>query len=206
MPDIPPSSAPTEGDPAAELVRRIAAGEDSAEDELVRRYSRGVLLLLRRRCGGADLAEDLHQETFRIVLERLRDRGLEDPSRLAGFLHGTAENLFRAHRRKVHRRKTHGEDALPERADPRPGQLEGTLHEEAASLVRRLLADLHPPRDRQILYRFYLAEETKERICADYGLTSLHFNRVLHRARQRLKQLLERSEKRRRLGLEGGQA
>jgi RNA polymerase sigma-70 factor (ECF subfamily) len=206
MPDTLPSPTPVEGDPAAELVHRIAAGDASAEDELVRRYSRGVLLLLRRRCGGSDLAEDLHQETFRVVLERLRGRGLEDPSRLAGFLHGTAENLFRAHRRKVHRRKTHGEDALPERPDPGPGQLEGTLHEEAAGLVRRLLAELHPPRDRQILYRFYLAEEAKERICADYGLSSLHFNRVLYRARKRLKKLLERSEKRHRLGLEGSKA
>ncbi len=48
-------------------------------------------------------------------------------------------------------------------------------------------------RDRQILYRFYIAEEDKERICADLDLSSLHFNRVLFRARQRFKDLLESS-------------
>ena len=35
-----------------------------------------------------------------------------------------------------------------------------------------------------------IAEEDKDRISADYGLSSLQFNRVLHRARQRYKELL----------------
>ena len=47
-------------------------------------------------------------------------------------------------------------------------------------------------RDRQILLRFYIAEEDKDRIAADYGLSSLQLNRVLHRARQRYKELLTR--------------
>jgi hypothetical protein len=51
-------------------------------------------------------------------------------------------------------------------------------------------------RDREILLRFYIAEEDKDRIAADHGLTSLQLNRVLHRARQRYKELfLERTGK-----------
>ncbi|HSS75550.1 MAG TPA: hypothetical protein VLV54_02295, partial [Thermoanaerobaculia bacterium] len=47
---------------------------------------------------------------------------------------------------------------------------------------------------REILLRFYIAEEDKDRIAADHGLSSLQFNRVLHRARQRYKELfLERT-------------
>jgi RNA polymerase sigma-70 factor (ECF subfamily) len=61
--------------------------------------------------------------------------------------------------------------------------------------VRRLIGELDTDRDRQILYRFYIAEEDKERICADLELSSLHFNRVLFRARQRFKELLEGFEK-----------
>ncbi len=45
-----------------------------------------------------------------------------------------------------------------------------------------------------MLYRYYLAEEDKAAICADLGLSSLHFNRVLWRARQRFKKLLERAQ------------
>ncbi|RMH21777.1 MAG: sigma-70 family RNA polymerase sigma factor [Acidobacteria bacterium] len=184
---------------AVSLVQRIAAGDAAAEGELIERYSRGLTFMLRRMTGSADLADDLHQETFRVVLERLRGRGLRQPERLAGFLNRTARNLFIGEYRKRARRRTAALDEAPPPPDPAPSQLRRTLRDEEAALVRRLIAELEPARDRQILYRFYLAEESKERICADLGLSSLHFNRVLHRARQRFKSLLERAEKRRRL-------
>lgn len=182
----------SEAEVSAELVRRIQAGDSAAETELVERYSRGLLYMLRRTAGDPALAEDLHQETFRVVLERLRERGLEEPERLAGFLHRTAKNLFIGGHRKAARRKTGGDDeALAEVADPAPDPLRDTLRDEEAALVRRLIGELDTDRDRRILYRFYIAEEDKERICADLGLSSLHFNRVLFRARQRFKELLE---------------
>ncbi|PYQ63799.1 MAG: hypothetical protein DMF53_09225, partial [Acidobacteria bacterium] len=56
---------PGEAEIATDLVRRIAAGDASAEEALVLRYSRGILYLLRRLGAPPDLAEDLHQETFR---------------------------------------------------------------------------------------------------------------------------------------------
>ncbi len=148
--------------------------------------------MLRRR-----LAEDLHQEAFRIVLERLRRQGLDEPAGLAGFLHGTARNLVIAERRKTARRRT---DADPEGLEgvvhPAPGQLSSVLLEEEAKIVRRLIGELPADRDRQLLLRFYVAEEEKESICADLGLDSLHFNRVLFRARHRFKELLVRFQAR----------
>jgi len=184
----------TEAEAAADLVRRIHAGDTVAETELVERYSRGLLYMLRRTVGDPALAEDLHQEAFRILLERLRERGLEEPERLAGFLHRTAKNLFVAGYRKGARRKTDGEvegmEAVP---DPASGPLQETLRQEEARRVRQLIGELDTDRDRQILYRFYIAEEEKDLICADLGLSSLHFNRVLFRARQRFKEILEES-------------
>jgi RNA polymerase sigma-70 factor (ECF subfamily) len=71
---------------------------------------------------------------------------------------------------------------------------------ERAALVRRVLAEMPSERDRQILFRFYLAEDDKESICLDLGLTSLHFNRVLFRARERYRELYEETA----AGLSGG--
>jgi len=45
-------------------------------------------------------------------------------------------------------------------------------------------------RDRELLVRFYLQEESKEELCRAFGLTELHFNRVIHRARDRFRDLL----------------
>jgi RNA polymerase sigma-70 factor (ECF subfamily) len=175
---------------AAELVRRIRLGDRAAEGEMFERYSRGVLQHLRRMTGDPARSDDLHQETFRIVLLRLRAEGLEEPEKLPRFVLRTARNLFLSQRRKQVRR---GEDQEPvdvDLPDPQPGQLERVLEEEEADAVKRLLGELGADRDREILLRFYLAEENKERICDDFALSSLQFNRVLHRARQRFRELL----------------
>ena len=193
-----PVPEPAEAEVAADLARRITAGDAAAEAELVERYSRGIFYLLRRLGAPPELADDLHQETFRIVLERLRSRGLDDPAGLAAFLRGTARNLATAERRKAARRKTDpDEEALERVVNPTPSQLSSVLLDEEAETVRRLIGELPTDRDRQLLLRFYVAEEEKEDICTDLGLDSTHFNRVLFRARQRFKELLESFEKRR---------
>lgn len=176
----------------ADLVQRVSDGDTTAEKELVLRYSRGVLFLLRRLTRNHALADDLHQETFKVVLERLRSRGLQDANGLSAFLQGTARKLYLNESRKRSRRKTDDAgDDLPDRSDPSPTPLDSTLLHEQSDLLRRMLAELRPERDRQILYRYYLAEEDKERICRDYDLTSMQFNRVLHRARRRFKELMD---------------
>ena len=177
---------------ARDLVERIRAGDSRAENELVLRYSRGVLFLLRRMTRDPTLADDLHQDTFQVVLQRLRGAGIDDPARVSGFIRATARNLFIGEVRKRERRRTdrvgeHSGDV----ADPTPGPLTRVLRDEEASLVRRVISELGTERDRQLLFRFYVAEHDKSLICAELGLTSLHFNRVLHRARQRFKELLE---------------
>jgi RNA polymerase sigma-70 factor (ECF subfamily) len=182
---------------AADLVRRIAAGEAEAEGDLVARYRRGLVYLLSRLGALPELADDLAQETFRIVIERLRREGLADPAGLSSFLRGTARNLLIADRRKSARRRTWGDSGeLAAAVAPTPSPLQSVLLDEEAGIVRKLIGELPTDRDRQLLLRFYVGEEEKERICADLGLDHLHFNRVLFRARQRFKELLERFQKR----------
>jgi RNA polymerase sigma-70 factor, ECF subfamily len=181
-------------DVAAQIVARIRAGDRSAEDELVRRFSRGLSIILRRAAGDAALAEDLHQETFRIALAKIRAGELREPSRLAGFLASLARNLAIEH----FRRRTPGGgsveiDSVDHPVSPRAGPLELLLKGEQAELARRVLDELPSERDRQVLFRFYVAEDDKQEICADLALTSLQFNRVLFRARQRYRELYEKA-------------
>ena len=188
---------PEEEAVAADLVRRIMAGEADAEGDLVARYRRGLLYLLSRLGALQDVADDLAQETFRIVIERLRHSGLADPAGLAPFLRGTARNLLIAERRKAARRRTWGDSGELARAvAPAPSALQALLADEEAQMVRRLIGELPTDRDRELLMRFYVGEEDKDAICADLGLESMHFNRVLFRARQRFKELLERFQRR----------
>jgi RNA polymerase sigma-70 factor (ECF subfamily) len=188
---------PDEGEVASEIVRRIAAGDARAETALVERYSRGLHTLLRHMGARPEQVDDLHQETFRVVLERLRRRPLEDPAGLAGFLRGTARNLLVAERRKSARRRPPSDDEELGRAmHPAPSQLSATLLDEEAETVRRLIRELPTDRDRQLLLRYYVGDEDREVLCADLGLDRVHFNRVLFRARQRFKETLVRNQAR----------
>lgn len=186
---FPPAAHP---DSPAALAARIAAGEAHAEERLVELFGRTVAIILDRHTGGRPEAEDLYQETFRIALEKLRRGELREPPKLPGFLARIARNLAIEHYRKHARRRTEGNSGVLRVAvAPGPGQLDVLLDSEWAELVRRLIEELDASRDREILFRLYVAEEDKEKIAADLGLSSLQFNRVVHRARRRFKSLYE---------------
>jgi RNA polymerase sigma-70 factor, ECF subfamily len=182
---------------AEDLVRRIRAGEPSAESELVVRYRGRVTLLLRQTSRDASSLDDLHQQTFRVALEKIRRGDIREPGKLSRFLRALARNLVIGHFRSAAARKTEDpEDASDPISDPAPDALDNLLRVESASLVRRVLDELPNERDREILFRFYLEEDDKDTICRDLGLSSLHFNRVLHRARERYRLLYEAAVRR----------
>jgi len=187
-----PSMPPSEASPEARLARRIEAGDHQAEEHLVDRYGRGVALVLDRQRSWRGEVDDLFQETFRVAIEKLRRGELREPSKLPAFLAQIARNLSLDSRRKRGRRKTEPDPEAVDRAvAQRSSPLGHLIDRENATLVRRVLAELRNDRDREVLFRFYLAEEERDRIAEDLGLDTLQLNRVLYRARQRYRALYE---------------
>lgn len=182
------------GSSPANLAQRIERGDPRAEEELVERFGRGLMLILDRHTGGRPEAEDLYQDTFRVALEKLRRGELRDPSRLPAFLSQIGRNLAIDFYRKSRRRKTEADSEAADQGSVAPSsQLGQMLQGEHATVVRQVIDELRNERDRQLLMRFYIAEEDKDVISADLGLSSLQFNRVLYRARQRYKELYIKS-------------
>lgn len=174
---------------AARLVARIKAGDATAEDEFVLLYSGPIQRMLRLITGNAYAADDLHQETFAIVLCRLRQRGLRDPARLGQFVRQTARKLSLSHGRQQRgwRERAINTEEVEMVVDPAPGPLALVIHDEARALVLRAIERVRPERYRQILRHYYIEEESKETICAALGLSDRHFHRVLFRARRRFR-------------------
>jgi RNA polymerase sigma-70 factor (ECF subfamily) len=174
-----------------DFVSRIMAGDRQAEAELIDSYGRGVRIIIRRAGAGATIIDDLCQEAFRIVLEKIRRGDIREPERLSGFIRSVAKNLVVEHFRRVARqeRLTGTEEAIRPLTSSAPNPLERLLQKEKAGLVWRVLREMRNERDIQVLLRYHLAEDTKEQICAELELTSLQFNLVLHRARERYRQL-----------------
>src|SRR5262245_5621804 len=125
-----PANLAAQASAAAVLARRIVAGDAAAEGDLVERYSRGVRFLLSELTRDRARTDDLHQETFRLVLQKVRAGELREPEKLPGFIRQIAKNLFIEDYRKAARRATEDLETAPQPADPSPDQLAQVLKEE----------------------------------------------------------------------------
>lgn len=179
-------TAPPPG--GAEVSGRVA----TAHESLVERYP-GLVSLLQRRVGDRQLALDLLQDAIVTTLTKL-DGGAGVPSDVvAGYVFRTAMNHLRNHRRAERLLAPVDVDAaLSGTAIDEPTAIDEIQAESNRELVRRVLRELPNERDREVLVRFYLDEHEKDEICADLGITSVHFNAVVSRARERLRRGLEK--------------
>lgn len=166
--------------------------EDAISNEFIKRHYTGLYTLLHRRIGDANIAQEILNEAVLTAITHSRAGRVSDPKRMAGYVFRVALNLYRNHRREYANRP--GVYASDEDVDQLPSQ---RATEEAAmdsSIVRQLvsiIASLPTARDREIVKRFYLDEEDKADICRSMGLSPMHFDRVVFRARQRMRSLLE---------------
>jgi len=172
----------------------LASAPELASDAAIQQLRNGVLFLLQREIGKSALAEDLCNEAFRIVFERLARHPLEDPTRLDAYLAQTARNLLSADRRMKFRRRTvtGAQTFIDNIADAESDPSVALQSQSRARAIRRVLREMPAVRDRQLLVRFYLNDEDKADICRDLNLDEKHFNRVIFRARERFRELLDR--------------
>jgi len=101
-----------------------------------------------------------------------------------------ALNHWRNRRRsaQVSRASSAGLEALASNEPPAAAPIERSRW---AKIMREVLNEMSTPRDRDLIVAFYLEEEEKESVCHRLGLSGEHFNKVIHRARERFRELLE---------------
>ena len=176
---------------AVRLVNRIQTGDENAEADFVEAYSSDLMSVLLAKTQDPDIASDCCQKTFLITLKKIRAGGIRKPRSIHAFLRRTASNVVITHHRTENRYKNLGHQVsqLPYQAEnPATREIDTKI---IRCLLQEILDQLSIPRDREILQRFYLYEENKSTICRDFGIKSEHFDRVLYRAKQRVRLMLE---------------
>jgi RNA polymerase sigma-70 factor, ECF subfamily len=151
----------------------------------------GLRALILRRVRDPELAADILQDAAVTTLEKLRSGQIAHLENLGGYLYRVALNHLRNHRRKDRASvsDSHGLDDVPNaQNDP---EWENVGRPQWAAAVRRTLDEMRVTRDRELLRRFYLHDEDKGQICRELQLSEEHFNRVIFRARNRFRELLE---------------
>ncbi len=186
--------------PVEEIERIVTAaltGDRQAESRMLIALRPGVLAVLRFGAFHRWVdAEDLTQETLHIVVERVRARTIDDPRKVFAFAAATARNLALNAARKVLRQQTLVDselvDELAQNLEMEQSDLSEQDDRHLAEAVAALLDELPTERDRQLLMRFYLDGTDKQQLCRELGLSPKHFDRVLMRARTRLRTIIER--------------
>lgn len=89
----------------AELVIRAGAGERAAEAELCRRFLPAVRAYARRRLRPRDVALEFEQDVLLLLIQALRERRVEQPERVGGFVLGICKNLALERARQAERRR-----------------------------------------------------------------------------------------------------
>ena len=168
--------------PAADPVSHLAA---------VYRDFPGLRALILRRVRDPEVAADILQDAAVTTLEKLRNGEISHPENVGGYLYRVALNHLRNHRRKDRTgvSSAHALEELRDAEDDPDWARVG--RPQWAMAARQMLDEMPARRDRELLMRFYLNDEEKEKICQDLRLSMEHFNRVIFRARNRFRELLE---------------
>jgi RNA polymerase sigma-70 factor, ECF subfamily len=172
-----------------QLVARLQNGDPKAMEELYAMFSNGVRYYLCRQLGPEELEDRLH-DAFLIVVDSIRAGELRDPRRLMGFIRTVVKRMVAAtiDKQITARRERIDEDKTSNVSDKRVTPEGALLFQQQTNIVRDVLREMSE-RDRQILTRFYVDEQTPGQICQEMGLTMTQFRLLKSRAKNRFGEL-----------------
>jgi RNA polymerase sigma-70 factor (ECF subfamily) len=175
-----------------DLVTRIQRGDDSGMEDLYRLFSRGIRFYLCRQLGMQELDDKVH-DTFLIVVQAIKRGDLREPERLMGFVRTVVRRQVAAHiDHVVHSRRDELHlDVGVRVADGGRNPEQTMAFQQKVDFMLEILNELSE-RDREILTRFYLDEQTQEEICQDMNLTETQFRLLKSRAKARFGELGKR--------------
>ena len=181
-PAVPISFRNPEVDWAA-LVQTVHRGEQDGLDELYRLFARGIRLQLCRLLGPEELDDRVH-DTFLIIAAAIRNNDLRDPERLMAFVRTIVRRQASVYiTENITRRRTEDPPGQgPEPCDANSDPEQSMMSDEAHNLVLEVLTHMND-RDREILTRFYLQEESPAEICRRMGLSQSQFRLLKSRAK-----------------------
>jgi len=177
--------------PWGEIVGRIRASEPGAVADLY------YLLLgfrdrLRSKVGVA--ADDLYHDLIVDLIPQIQRGAIRDPRRLAGFVtcvinRNVADHWDRTRKirdREQSAERTHG--LRSGSTDPETM----AIQQEHRQIAARVLSEM-PQRDREVLVRFYVNEETPAQIQREMVLSSNQFRLLKSRAKARFSKAVQAS-------------
>ena len=174
----------------AQLIQRALDGDDTAFSALVKKYRKPVHALAWRKIGDFHIAEEITQDTFLKVYQRLST--LKAPQSFAGWLYVITTNQCKAWFRKKRTRTQSLENTSSTELEKRAyseyiiEENERTAKETQREVVKKILAKLQES-ERTVITLYYLGGMTYGEISEFLGVSEAAIRNRLYRARHRLK-------------------
>ena len=173
-----------------EVIQRILDGDTDAFAIIIRKYQRQVHALVWRKIGDFHIAEEITQDTFVKVYEKLHS--LKNPEQFDGWLYVTADRLcinwLQRNKSPIQSLEDMSmeeiENAYYSQYEAEKREKESTAHKR--SIVKNLLAKL-PESERTVITLYYLREMTTKDISKFLGVSENTIKSRIHRAKTRLK-------------------
>jgi RNA polymerase sigma-70 factor (ECF subfamily) len=176
------------GENARIIVSLIQQGDARGEEILYSVMSRGMKYLAMHKLGPEDGLECFH-DMILVLISRIREGALQEPAALFGYARTI---LMRSIMDQFEKRRRHvGEDfdsvgfAIP---DSRSTPHELMEQQQRVATMRKGLLALRP-KEREVLTRFYLEEQSPERIQREMKLTDTQYRLLKSRSKQKLEQI-----------------
>jgi len=176
-----------------DMVLRIREGVPSGMEDLYGIFGKGVRWMILRQLGPEELDDKVH-DCFIIVAQSIQNGDIREPERLMGYVRTIVKRQIATHiETKMYRRHTEAdfEDAAPSISDYSDDPEKALWERQRADIARRVLQGISK-RDREILNRFYVLEQTQDQICSDMKLSYNQFRLLKSRAKQRFGEMGKR--------------
>ncbi len=177
----------------AALVSRIRNDDSVAMAELYGIFAKGIRYFLLRNLGPEELDDKVH-DCFVIVAQAIKNGDLREPERLMGYVRTVVKRQIAASidiAVQQRRNRVDFEESMFCMSDWRENPERNVMERQRAEIARKVLNGISR-RDRDILNRFYVLEQSQEQICTDMGLSYNQFRLLKSRAKARFGELGKR--------------
>lgn len=175
------------------LASRACSGDLSAYEELVNRYKNSVFAIVCRMVGQYQEAEDITQEVFISVYEKLYQ--FDTSKRFSPWLYRIATNAsISALRRKKKVVMLNFDETYAQSPDPAPNEFDPEYAYERQELREEILqaiAEL-PESYRVVIALRYQSDLNNQEIAEILGVSKENVEVKVHRARKALRRILQK--------------
>ena len=196
--DLNPQRRPEDFHPEdwSEIVSRIRANDSAAMEDLYAIFARGIRYFILRNLGPDELDDRVH-DCFILVAEAIQNGELRDPARLMGYVRTIVKRYIATAIEtnvQLRRAQVGYEDNLFSLSDWKENPEKAVMTRQRVEIAQKVMQGIST-RDREILHRFYVDEQSPEQICDEMGLSFNQFRLLKSRAKKRFGTLGQRVAK-----------